>query len=92
MKLLISLCLALLPVISVHAGQTEADAAVASVMFDQGMENVSYSVRRDGFVDILVGPAVSESEYIRLVELLKRHPDIKGVLAGKGKSNFCPIK
>lgn len=92
MKLLLTLCLTLLSPMVCHAGQAEADAAVASVMFDQGTENASYSVRRDGFVDILFGAAVSEREYIRLVELLKRQPDIKGVLAGRGKSNFCPIK
>jgi hypothetical protein len=74
------------------AGQSEADAAVAAILFEQNMENASYNVRPDGFVDILFGPAVLDSEYSRLLNLLKHHPDIPGVLAGKGKSNYCPIK
>ena len=59
------------------AGQAEADAAVAAILFAQDMENVSYSVRRDGYVDILFGAAVSDADYSRLLALLQNHPDIQ---------------
>jgi hypothetical protein len=84
----LALCLAPL----CQAGQTESETAVANILFEQNMENVSYKVRPDGFVDILFGPAVSNGDYSRLLDLLKHHPDIPGVLAGKGKSNYCPIR
>lgn len=82
------LCLAL----PCWAGQTEAEAAVSNLLFDEGMENASFKVRSDGFVDILFGAAVSDADYSRLLEKLRAHPDIKGVLAGKSTSNYCPIK
>jgi len=73
------------------AGAPEAEDAVTNILFDQKMENASYSFRSDGFVDILFGPAVPEAEYIRIVELIKKHPAVPGVLAGRGKSDYCPI-
>ena len=75
-----------------RAGQTEAEAAVSNILFDSGMENASFKVRGDGFVDILVGAAVSDADYGRLLDKLRAHPDIKGVLAGKSTSNYCPIR
>ena len=74
------------------AGQQEAEAAVSNLLFDEGMENASFKVRPDGFVDILFGAAVGDADYSRLLEKLRAHPDIKGVLAGKSKDNYCPIK
>lgn len=56
------------------------------------MENASYKVRSDGFVDFLFGAAVSDADYSRLLDKLRSHPDIKGVLAGKSTSNYCPIR
>lgn len=73
------------------AGPEEAERAVANILFDQNMENVSYSFRGDGFVDILFGVAVPEEEYIRIVELMRKHPDVPGVLVGRGKDNFCRV-
>jgi hypothetical protein len=74
------------------AGQTEAEIAVSNLLFDEGMENASFKVRSDGFVDILFGSAVSDADYSRLLEKLRAHPDIKGVLAGKSTRNYCPIR
>lgn len=75
----------------VIAGPNEAENAVTSILFDEGMENASYGFRGDGFVDILFGPAVPEDQYIRIVEKIRSHPDVPGVLAGRGKSNFCSV-
>ena len=73
------------------AGQPESEDAVAGILFDENMENVSYSLRRDGFVDISFGIAVTEPDYIRIVDRLRKHPDIPGVLAGRGSTNYCPV-
>ena len=88
---LLALCLGLSPLPAL-AGQAEADAAVTAILFAQDMENVSYTVRHDGYVDILFGAAVSDADYSRLLALLQNHPDIPGVLAGRGNTNYCPIK
>jgi hypothetical protein len=87
---LFAVCLAL-PMAG-FAGQTESEAALTKLLFDEDMENVSYSLRSDGFVDILFGPAVSDEDYSRILNKLRAHPDIPGVLAGRGRSNFCPVK
>ncbi len=82
--------LALAP-FSLQAGQAEAENALTGILFDENMENISYSLRRNGFVDILFGAAVAEADYIRIVERLRGHPDIPGVLAGRGKGNYCAV-
>ncbi len=74
------------------AGQAESEAAVARLLFEADIENVSFKVRADGFIDILFGAAVSDADYIRIIEKLRADPDIKGVLPGKSTSNYCSIK
>jgi hypothetical protein len=74
-----------------QAGQSESEDAVTNILFDENMENVSYALRGDGFVDISFGIAVAEKDYIRIVERLRKHPDIPGVLAGRGSKNYCAI-
>ncbi len=79
------------PVLSL-AGQAESENAVTGILFEEDMQNVTYSLRQDGFVDILFGPSVPDSDYARILKKLKNHPDIPGVLAGKGISDYCPVK
>jgi len=73
------------------AGQPESENAVTNILFDENMENVSYSFRSDGFVDIWFGPAVPDKDYIRIVERMRKHPDIPGVLPGRGSKNYCAV-
>jgi hypothetical protein len=87
----IALFISLLLALPAFAGQPESEDAVTNILFDENMENVSYSFRSDGFVDILFGVAVPEPEYIRIVERMRKHPDIPGVLSGRGKGNYCPV-
>lgn len=89
-QLLVSALLAFVSLTAL-AGQSESENAVTNILFDENMENVSYSLRGDGFVDISFGIAVPEPEYIRIVERLRRHPDIPGVLAGRGSKNYCAV-
>lgn len=71
--------------------QDRAEQALADLLFDMDMENVTYSVRGDGFVDILFGPSVSKEDYWATVQAIKKHPEIDGVLPGRGVSDFCAI-
>lgn len=72
------------------AGLEESENALTNLLFDEKMENVSYAFRSDGFVDILFGKDVPEAEYARILDLIRKNPNIPGVLAGRGNANFCP--
>jgi hypothetical protein len=64
---------------------SKASAAVSGILFDyDGDEFASYVVRDDGFVDITFARNMPDSLYSEILNKLKQHPDIKGVLAGKG--------
>jgi len=91
MPRLIGLLVALLIALPALAGQSESENAVTNILFDENMENVAYSLRADGFVDISFGIAVDEKDYIRIVERMRKHPDIPGVLAGRGSKNYCAV-
>lgn len=66
--------------------ESKAGEAVANVLFDFDGSNefVSYVVRPDGFVDALFARNTPEPLYTEVVEKLRAHPDIKGVLSGRG--------
>ncbi len=89
MRQLTLMFIALLVSFPAFAGLEESENALTNLLFDEGMENVSYSLRSDGFVDILFGIDVPEKEYIRIVELIRENSNIPGVLAGRGTANFC---
>ena len=73
------------------ADPQRAEAAVADVLFNLDIENASFKVRHDGYVDILFGPALPDAGYQAAIAALKAHPDIPGILAGRGSSDFCPL-
>jgi hypothetical protein len=91
MRHLFAMFVSLLIALPALAGQSESEDAVTGILFEANMENVAYSLRGNGFVDISFGIAVPEAEYIRIVERLRAHPDIPGVLAGRGSKNYCAI-
>jgi len=91
MRQLIVVFVSLLFSLPAFAGQSESEDAVTGILFDESMENVAYSLRGDGFVDITFGIAVADKDYIRIVERLRKHPDIPGVLAGRGSKNYCAV-
>lgn len=65
---------------------TRVDAAVANILFDfdGADEFASYRVNEDGFVDIVFARNMPDKVYSELLTRLQNHPDISGVLAGKG--------
>lgn len=91
MRFLIALLVSLSIAWPAFAGKSESEDAVTNILFDENMENVSYSLRNDGFVDITFGIAVEEKDYMRILNRLRQHPDIPGVLAGRGLKNYCAV-
>lgn len=89
MKNLIAALFTMLIALPAYAGLEESEDALTNLLFDEKMENVSYTFRSDGFVDILFGVDVPEQEYVRIVELIRKNPKIPGVLAGRGSGNYC---
>jgi hypothetical protein len=66
--------------------ESKASEAVANVIFDYDGSNefLSYHVREDGFVDAVFASNTPDALYTDIVEKLRSHKDIKGVLAGRG--------
>jgi len=77
--------------ISLAADPQSAEAATADVLFNLDIENASYKVRHDGYVDISFGPRLPETDYQAAITALKAHPDIPGILAGRGSADYCPL-
>jgi len=72
------------PVIAEDA-VSKASAAVSGILFDyDGDEFASYAIRDSGFVDITFARNTPDALYGEILGKLKSHPDINGVLAGKG--------
>lgn len=65
---------------------SKADAAVANILFefDGSDQFASYRVSEDGFVDIVFARNMPDKIYSDLLNRLQSHPDISGVLSGKG--------
>jgi hypothetical protein len=63
-----------------------ADAAVANILFDYdgSFEFASYKVNESGFVDITFASNTPNALYSEILNKLEAHPDIDGVLSGKG--------
>lgn len=66
--------------------QSKADRAVANLLFEyEGAEEfASYLIRTDGLADISFASNMPDALYSELLGKLQKHPDINGVIAGKG--------
>ena len=64
---------------------TKTSSAVTSILFEyDANEFASYGIRDDGFLDITFARNTPDALYSEILNKLQQHPDIKGVLAGKG--------
>ena len=65
---------------------SKADLAVANILFDfDGSDQfATYRINDEGFVDIVFASNMPDKVYGELLTRLQNHPDITGVLAGKG--------
>lgn len=68
----------------------KTSAAVTNILFEYDADEfVSYGIRDDGFLDITFARNTPDALYSEILNKLQKHPDIKGVLAGKGGPS-CP--
>ena len=72
-----------------QAAQQQAMEALESLMRDENLEIIHSEVLADGVVDILFGVTVTDFDYLRLVDKLRMHPDIKDVIARTSPRTFC---
>lgn len=64
--------------------QANAEHVVTTVLFDfEADEFVSYGVRRNGFVDLTFARNTPDEIYTQIIDTIRAHPDVRGVLAGK---------
>lgn len=68
-----------------------AQDAVDGVLFELDIDQVSYSVRPDGYVDLIFGKHLPEERYRQAIAALRTHPDIPGILAGRDVHDLCPF-
>lgn len=78
--------LSALPACAEDDAQSKADRAVANLLFeyDGAEEFASYLIRPDGLADISFASNMPDALYSELLAKLQKHPDINGVIAGKG--------
>lgn len=78
--------LSVLPAWAEEDVQSKADRAVANLLFEyEGAEEfASYLIRPDGLADISFASNMPDALYSELLAKLQKHPDINGVIAGKG--------
>ena len=77
---------------SAHAEDalSKTSSAVANILFEYDADEfASYSIQDDGFLDITFARNTPDALYSEILNKLQKHPDIKGVLAGKGGPS-CP--
>lgn len=64
---------------------SKTSAAVTNILFDHDADEfASYDIRDSGFLDITFARNTPDALYSEILNKLQKHPDIKGVLAGKG--------
>jgi len=62
--------------------QLKADLAVANILFDYdgSSEFASYKISDSGFVDIIFATNIPEDLYVEIIDKMRAHPDISGIL------------
>jgi hypothetical protein len=70
----------------------KSELATAEILFDydNSFEYTSFKVDHRGWVDILFAQNIPDDLYEEILDRLLNHPDIPGVLAGKG-GPMCSI-
>jgi len=73
-----------LPAAAEEDALSKATSAVTAIIFDAAAEEfMSYNVHEDGYVDITFARNTPDRIYSDILEKLRSHPDIHGVMAGR---------
>lgn len=72
--------------------QNQASLAITGTLFDNDIdETATYSIDKEGHVDISFDKSVSEETYTKVVTELRKNPLINGVWASQGGVQVCPL-
>jgi hypothetical protein len=72
------------PVLAEDA-EAKTSSAVTNILFEYDADEfASYRIRDSGFLDITFARNTPEALYSEILNKLQKHPDIKGVLSGRG--------
>jgi len=72
------------PVLAEDA-EAKTSSAVTNILFEYDADEfASYRIRESGFLDITFARNTPDALYSEMLNKLQKHPDIKGVLAGRG--------
>jgi hypothetical protein len=83
--LLLSVLLLTVPALRAADEVDKASAAVTSILFESSADEfTTYVIKDDGWVDIIFARNTPDDVYSAILAKLQSHPDIKGVLAGRG--------
>lgn len=69
----------------------KADAALRSVLRQETVDIVHAKALADGTIEIIFGIDASELEQARVVDALRAHRDVRGVVATPSPRTFCRI-
>lgn len=65
--------------------ESKTSAAVTGILFEYDADEfASYRIRDSGFLDITFARNTPDALYSEILNKLQKHPDINGVLAGRG--------
>lgn len=73
--------------------QDKASRVVTNILFDFDLDTAaSYNIRKDGLVVIKFAQSVPESKFTKVVEMLRKDSNIKGLRAEQGGVEVCPLR
>lgn len=73
------------PVFAEEDAESMATHAVTDIIFDNVAEGyISYRISSKGEVDLIFARDTPDAVYSDILNKMKKHPDIKSVLAGRG--------
>jgi len=73
------------PVFAEEDAESMATHAVTDIIFDNTAEEfISYRISSKGEVDLIFARNTPDAVYSDILNKMKKHPDIRSVIAGKG--------
>ncbi len=64
----------------------KAHSAISFILFDYDNVNefITFKIRNSGYIDLSFANNIPDDLFLEIIQKLKKHPDVKGVLAGRG--------
>ena len=73
--------------------QNKASSVITNILFDNDIdETATYTINKEGHVDISFDQTVPKPTYTRVVDQLRNDPNITSVWASQGGAEVCPLR